>query len=128
MSISDDQNTIHTLADDYVDDATWSLEIDQDSVHDLLSTTDMGNSLSQNVFSWSFSTAGTNGQFKFDIPFTAEPTDKGISSTTQTELDLSLFYNRPAQGFESSESSRDLIGLLDLNEKVRADAAILAPT
>ena len=126
-SLPDDQNTVWTLPED----ATWSVERDGDGTHNLPPApppTDISNVPDSNAFSWPLFTTDTDWQFDFDIPFTAEHTSAstGASSTALTELDMSQFYNRPTQGFDSAGCSGELIEYLSLSEKVSTDAAFLA--
>ncbi len=131
-SLSDNQNIVRTLPED----ATWSVETDRDGTHNLPPppppppppSTDISNVPDSNAFSWPLFTTDTDWQFNFDIPFTAEHTSAstGASSTSLTELDMSQFYNRPTQGFDSAGCSGELIEYLSLSEKVSPDAAFLA--
>lgn len=127
-SLSDDQNTVRTL----LEDATWSVETDQDGTHNLPAPppTDISNIPDFNAFSWPLFTTDTDWQFDFDIPFTAEHTSAstGASSTAFTELDMSQFYNRPTQGFDSAGCSGELIEYFSLSKKVSTECCILGLT
>lgn len=125
--LSDDQNTVRTLPED----ATWSLVTDADGTHNIPpapTPTDTSNVPDSNTFGWPLFMTDPDWQFDFDIPFTAEHTSAstGTSSTPLTELDVSQFYNRPTQGFDSAGCSRELIEYLSLGEKVSIDDAFLA--
>lgn len=127
-SISDDQNTIQTLPDEFGEDATWSIEIDKDNIDNLAPPpTNIRSIQDPNAFSWPLFPTDTDWQFDFDIPLTAENTSASTvaSSTALPELDLSPFYSRSTQGFDSTGSSGELIGSLSLNEKVSPNAAFL---
>lgn len=127
-SLSDDQNTVRTLPEN----ASWSVETDEDGSHNLPPApppTDMSNVPDANAFFWPLFTTDNDWQFDFDIPFNTEhasaPTD--ASSTTLTDLDMSQFYNRPTQGFDSAGCSRELIEYLSVSEKKCPTRSFLDP-
>jgi hypothetical protein len=112
-----------TLADEYAEDATWGIEIDEESNHNLLTASDIRNVHDYNAFSWPpYNTTDADWQFDFEVPLTAENTyaSTGAISTALNELDMSPFYNRSTQSLDSTGSPRELIGFLNINEKVRS--------
>ena len=120
-SVSDDQTTVRSLADQYGDETSWNVDMERDAINNLPpSVTDMSNVQDSNAFSWPLFATDTDWQFDFDIPFTAEHANASTcaSSTALNELDMSQFYNQSTQGFDSTASSGELIGYLNLNDKV----------
>ena len=120
-SVSDDQTTVRSLADQY-DEVAWSVDMERDAINNLPpSVTDMSNVQDSNAFSWPLFATDTDWQFDLDIPFTAEHADASTcaSSTALNELDMSQLYNQSTQCFDSTTaSSGELIGYLNLNDKV----------
>ena len=120
-SVSDDQTTVRSLADQYGDETAWGVDMESDMINNLPpSVTDLSNVKDTNAFSWPLFATDTDWQFDFDIPFTAEHADTStcVSSTALNDLDMSQFYNQPTQAFDATASSGELIGYLNLNDKV----------
>ncbi|KAL9619049.1 MAG: hypothetical protein Q9160_006304 [Pyrenula sp. 1 TL-2023] len=123
-SIPGDQTTVQALSN-FAEDATWGVGIDGADMSNLLPpplTPPMPID-DPNTFPWPLSTTGTDWQFDLNIPSTTEHNNASTvaSSATPNELNASPFYSRPAQGFDSTGSSGDLIGYLSLSENLNTN-------
>ena len=100
----------------------WNLDVDRNSNHNSTPAfqTDTSNVSNPNAISWTSFTADTDWQFNVEDQLLAEPMSASTEtcSTAISELDMSQFYNQHTQSFESTDSSGELLEILNLGEKV----------
>jgi len=113
-------HSAQSLMDDYFNDANCSLDLDPEGI--LLPAGEIKNVLDFSKFSWPVPDANDDCDFDFDIPFAADglatANDENPDSTI--ENDYPSYLNQSSQPIDLTEPPRNLVKMLDLNDKVRS--------
>jgi len=108
-----------SLMDEYSNNVSWNFDLDPEGI--LLPAGDIKNFLDFRKFSWPVLAANNDCNFDFDIPFTADGLDTANFENPVSTLknNCPSYLNQLSQPIDLTKPPRDLVKILDLNDKVR---------